>query len=1312
MNNVLLYLGGLLVVVLSALFAGPHFVDWNSYRGVFEEEASRVLGRDVRVGGAVSLRLLPVPYVSLEKLKIADPDSETGDSLLRAESFTAWLSVPPLLKGVVEANKIEIKKPVLQLVSKADGKGNWQNLSLTAGHIPFLPQDVSLQAVHISDGTIVFGTAMRPDLARVSDVNGELSAEAINGPYKFNGALTALGVNREVKISTAAADSTGSVRYKANVNTQDTGNTLSLSGSLAGVSSQLTFDGDLIASMAVPPLSADPLAKPMKTDVTGKLTGDTRSFELKDMSIGIGSETTPQTISGAVHVSWQEQTEVKLALNSKLLDIDRINGAKAVPLDIVRDLANKVSTTLDGSLQTEASIALDQVTLGGEALSGVRFKLASKGGPLEFSDVKASMPGGARAELSGSLSSEAEKRSFKGQLTARGQSLLKFLNWGTGGSTPIPVKADGPFMFEGGLGLSSGTISFTEASAEIAGTPLTGEVNIGRGSNSQVTILVEGDKIDAGLIWPGLLDPAFLTAQVRGQRVANGLVLPNAMRVRLRAAELHDGDRHYKNVEADVVSDNGQLSVPRLKLTTSEDVGFDLEGETSKATVNAGKSRLGIMRGTVRATSAKAVAALARDIGLRQAAASEQSVQVLAPLVLAGALEFGSEAESALSVTFDGSAGAARLSGTVKLDGGLETAWTEAGAGLTLSADSPDIVTTSAALLALRKGAPARIAIEPKPGHLSIVARSGARSPVLVRANLAAAGLAADIDGRLSAPQTDNQEFTGTVRLKADDARHAMALAGLHSTKGIGVVPLEGVLALSASDKNWNVSTTELKAGEQRLAGTLTVANAVDDKPGRYSVDVDVQSATVPGLLAFITTDVIPPPPKLSEPKPVRETKWQRRIVQPEPLPTVWPLQGFDAAAIGSVPGTVKARFSTLEIEPGLALRDVEMEADIAPGQIDVTRLDGTSSNGEIRSKLKIEKSLLNIALKGTSEFVGGKNSGTFSFTGSGAAPAEIVANLIGKGELALEDVTFAGNSPAAIEAVSEGFAGGKNRNAAGLDVEDQLVEAVRTGSFKLAAMKVPLAIESGIARLGVIKVEMPEGLASNDTTLDLKSLKLDSQWKIEPRVLKSQNGAERVLLAPVTVAYSGKLKDLATLEPQIVTTALERELVVRRMERNVEELERLRKIDEAKAAEEKERRAVLEAQRIKELEAKRAAAEAARAAAALEAAKAAAAAEAAKATGLGATVPPGDAAAAAAGAKVTVPGPAVVPPSGQSTAAVGADNPTAAAAPDLPPADQVAPNAGANPIAQPTPPLVQRPLRRKKPVRETWKPFSFTPYE
>ena len=257
MNNALLYIGGFFVVVLASLFAVPHFVDWNSYRGVFEEEASRVLGRDVRIGGAVNLRLLPAPYVSLEKLKIADPSSNTGDSLFRAESFTLWLSVPPLLKGVLEANKIEVRRPVVQLVALPEGGGNWQSLSINAGNMPLIPQGVSLQSVTITEGALVIGTLARPEITRIESINGELTAETLNGPYKFSGSMVTGGLQRDVRIATSAAEPQQDLRFKATVRTLVSGNNYTASGRVSDLDGRAKVEADLTAGLNVTLLSSE-----------------------------------------------------------------------------------------------------------------------------------------------------------------------------------------------------------------------------------------------------------------------------------------------------------------------------------------------------------------------------------------------------------------------------------------------------------------------------------------------------------------------------------------------------------------------------------------------------------------------------------------------------------------------------------------------------------------------------------------------------------------------------------------------------------------------------------------------------------------------------------------------------------------------------------------------------------------------------------------------------------------------------------------------------------------------------------------------
>ena len=58
-----------------------------------------------------------------------------------------------------------------------------------------------------------------------------------------------------------------------------------------------------------------------------------------------------------------------------------------------------------------------------------------------------------------------------------------------------------------------------------------------------------------------------------------------------------------------------------------------------------------------------------------------------------------------------------------------------------------------------------------------------------------------------------------------------------------------------------------------------------------------------------------------------------------------------------------------------------------------------------------------------------------------------------------------------------------------------------------------------------------------------------------------------------------------ASLEPRVVSDALERELAVRQMERNVEQLERLRREDEAHAKAEADRMRAIEKERLERMQ-------------------------------------------------------------------------------------------------------------------------------
>ncbi len=124
-------------IVLLALFVPP-FVNVNRYRNRVTSAIGNALGRQVTVSN-IELKLLPRPGMVLSTFVVADDPSYGPEPMLRAESVTASIRVSSLWRGRLEIGTLALDNPSLNLVRRADGHWNIEELVERTSQVPSAP---------------------------------------------------------------------------------------------------------------------------------------------------------------------------------------------------------------------------------------------------------------------------------------------------------------------------------------------------------------------------------------------------------------------------------------------------------------------------------------------------------------------------------------------------------------------------------------------------------------------------------------------------------------------------------------------------------------------------------------------------------------------------------------------------------------------------------------------------------------------------------------------------------------------------------------------------------------------------------------------------------------------------------------------------------------------------------------------------------------------------------------------------------------------------------------------------------------------
>ena len=173
-----------------------------------------------------------------------------------------------------------------------------------------------------------------------------------------------------------------------------------------------------------------------------------RALQLKDVQLTFENVGQPQLANGEAQMAgsagppWTSSSD-----RAGSISMVAGGGGDTSPLTTARGLMSSLIELLPAETEAQVRLAVDQVNLGGEAVSGLNVVVARGKGPLEVREFYAGLPGGARIDFSGTVS-DPKAHGLSGGLLLRGASLTRFLGWAAKGE-PLSGGRDGPFMLQG-----------------------------------------------------------------------------------------------------------------------------------------------------------------------------------------------------------------------------------------------------------------------------------------------------------------------------------------------------------------------------------------------------------------------------------------------------------------------------------------------------------------------------------------------------------------------------------------------------------------------------------------------------------------------------------------------------------------------------------------------------------------------------------------------------------------------------------------------------------------------------------------------
>ncbi len=320
MKRTLFVIFSIVVVCLGLAVVAPSFIDFSKYKTQAEQEFYKSTGLEINLGGDIALSILPAPRFVVSDVYIASPDGSKFDKLASFERLEVNLDLMPLFSGSVSVNSVTLVSPVIMLEMHKDGKlntitsefekssgvGAKENTNDSSASTKSFMPDISLDEIRIKDGSFSYYDHKTKSKTVVQNINADLSANSLTGPFKAQGSLFYDGNSLNFDVKTDKYDSDNKIispnvkltMQPSNISLEYAG-VVNLANGFSVQGQTQVYSKNLASSLSAYGIkNISGLSVPLM--VKGLLTANQKRLDYKSMEVALGD----QNINGSVRADF------------------------------------------------------------------------------------------------------------------------------------------------------------------------------------------------------------------------------------------------------------------------------------------------------------------------------------------------------------------------------------------------------------------------------------------------------------------------------------------------------------------------------------------------------------------------------------------------------------------------------------------------------------------------------------------------------------------------------------------------------------------------------------------------------------------------------------------------------------------------------------------------------------------------------------------------------------------------------------------------------------------------------------------------